>query len=193
MRTYRRTSTRSPRDWLITFLEHRIGDRRGHPPDPEVAERWRHGRWIMDRYGSGHAAGGERFANPSRNVFLHYVLDLWFQKAWRPKGSGRSSDHHPPCGRLRGSGFQHKRDAERCLRDTSGTAGPVWSRPAPGKDPPRRVRTLCRGEPPETWGGQAGNLRLSRVHAFLHDNPEGPVPAWSQTDRETDESILGAH
>ena len=50
------------------------------------------------------------------NVFLHYALDLWFQRSWRPKvpeGQAiiiRYADDFVV-------GFQHKRDAERCLRD----------------------------------------------------------------------------
>ncbi len=59
-----------------------------------------------------------------------------------PKGSGRPSDHHPLCGRLRGRVPTQAGCGEVSPRP-SGKAGPVWSQPAPGKDPPRRVRTLC--------------------------------------------------
>ncbi len=50
------------------------------------------------------------------NVFLHYVLDLWFHRKWRPSVPAgeaiivRYADDIVV-------GFQHKRDAERCLRD----------------------------------------------------------------------------
>ena len=50
------------------------------------------------------------------NIYLHYVLDLWFHKQWRPKeASGeaiivRYADDFVV-------GFQHQGDAERFLRD----------------------------------------------------------------------------
>ena len=50
------------------------------------------------------------------NVFLHYVLDLWFDKKWRPN----APDGEAIIVRYADDivvGFQHKRDAERYLRD----------------------------------------------------------------------------
>ncbi len=50
------------------------------------------------------------------NVFLHYVLDLWFHKKWRPN----VPDGEAIIVRYADDivvGFQHKRDAERYLRD----------------------------------------------------------------------------
>ncbi len=50
------------------------------------------------------------------NVFLHYVLDLWFHKKWRPN----VPDGEAIIVRYADDivvGFQHKRDEERYLRD----------------------------------------------------------------------------
>ena len=50
------------------------------------------------------------------NVFLHYALDLWFHKKWRPN----VPDGEAIIVRYADDivvGFQHKRDAERYLRD----------------------------------------------------------------------------
>ena len=50
------------------------------------------------------------------NVFLHYVLDVWFHKKWRPN----VPDGEAIIVRYADDivvGFQHKRDAERYLRD----------------------------------------------------------------------------
>ena len=50
------------------------------------------------------------------NVFLHYVLDLWFHKKWRPN----VPDGEAIIVRYADDivvGFQHKQDAERYLRD----------------------------------------------------------------------------
>ena len=104
-----------PRDWLITFLEHRIGDRR------VIRLIW---KWlnagVMDG-GSWTDAGmgtpqGAIVSPVLANVFLHYVLDLWFHKKWRPN----VPDGEAIIVRYADDivvGFQHKRDAERYLRD----------------------------------------------------------------------------
>ena len=50
------------------------------------------------------------------NIYLHYVLDLWFHRKWRrtvPEGEAlivRYADDFV-------LGFQYKRDAERFVRD----------------------------------------------------------------------------
>ena len=56
------------------------------------------------------------------NVYLHYVLDLWFQKKWRSHEVGgdtiivRYADDFVV-------GFQHERDAERFLQAVKGRFG----------------------------------------------------------------------
>ena len=72
-----------PRDWLITFLEHRIGDRRVI----RLIRKWlnagvmKGGSWEDAGMGTPQGA----IVSPVlANVFLHYVLDLWFHKKWRP-------------------------------------------------------------------------------------------------------------
>ena len=103
-----------PRDWLATFLEHRIGDRRVL----RLVQKWLNagvmdnGSWTDTGMGTPQGA----IASPVlANVLLHYVLDLWFHKLWRPRvpeGEAiivRYADDVVV-------GFQHKRDAERYLR-----------------------------------------------------------------------------
>ena len=72
-----------PRDWLITFLEHRIGDRRVI----RLIRKWLNagviesGSWADTGMGTPQGA----IVSPVlANVFLHYVLDVWFHKKWRP-------------------------------------------------------------------------------------------------------------
>ena len=104
-----------PRDWLITFLEHRIGDRRVI----RLIRKWLNAG-VMDG-GSWTDAGmgtpqGAIVSPVLANVFLHYVLDLWFHKKWRPN----VPDGEAIIVRYADDivvGFQHKRDAERYLRD----------------------------------------------------------------------------
>ena len=103
-----------PREWLIRFLEHRIGDRRVI----RLISKWLNagvmedGEWVDTGEGTPQGA----IVSPVlANVFLHYVLDLWFHKKWRPRSVGeaiiiRYADDVVV-------GFQHKRDAQRYLKD----------------------------------------------------------------------------
>ena len=102
------------RDWLVRFLEHRIGDKRVI----RLIIKWLNagvmeaGEWRDNLRGTPQGS----VASPIlANIYLHYVLDLWFQKKWRShevKGDTvivRYADDFVV-------GFQHKRDAERFLK-----------------------------------------------------------------------------
>ena len=101
------------RDWLVRFLEHRIGDRRMI----RLIVKWlkagvmEDGEWRDDLRGVPQGS----VASPIlANVYLHYVLDLWFHRKWRPEGAEgdavivRYADDVVV-------GFERKRDAERFL------------------------------------------------------------------------------
>ena len=100
---------------MIRFLEHRIGDRRVI----RLIRKWLNagvmddGSWTDTGIGTPQ---GNIVSPCLANVFLHYVLDLWFHRKWRPnvpEGEAiivRYADDIVV-------GFQHKRDAERYLRD----------------------------------------------------------------------------
>ena len=101
------------RDWLVRFLEHRIADKRVI----RLIVKWLNagvmeaGEWRDDLRGTPQGS----VASPNlANVYLHYVLDLWFQKKWRKREVNgdtivvRYADDFVV-------GFQYKRDAERFL------------------------------------------------------------------------------
>ena len=101
------------RDWLIRFLEHRIADKRVI----RLIIKWLNagvmeaGEWRDDLRGTPQ---GSVISPILANIYLHYVLDLWFQKKWRSREAEgdaiivRYADDFVV-------GFQHKRDAERFL------------------------------------------------------------------------------
>jgi len=101
------------RDWLVRFLEHRIGDKRVI----RLVTKWMNagvmeaGEWRDDLRGTPQ---GSVVSPILANIYLHYVLDLWFQKKWRSHEAAgdtiivRYADDFVV-------GFQHKRDAERFL------------------------------------------------------------------------------
>ena len=103
------------RDWMIRFLEHRIGDKRVI----RLITKWLNAGVMEQTNWSDTGRGTPQGAIISpvlANVYLHYVLDLWVHKLWRNRYAGgdmifvRYADDYTV-------GFQHKEDAERFLHD----------------------------------------------------------------------------
>lgn len=100
------------RDWLMKFIEHRIGDKRLL----RLIRRWLNAGIIEETDWSDSGKGTPQGAILSpllANIFLHYVLDLWFDW-WR----SRHADGK--CIIIRYAddfllGFEHESDARTCL------------------------------------------------------------------------------
>ena len=99
-------------DWLIKFLEHRIGD----PRILRLIRKWltagvsEDGEWSKTTVGTPQGAVASPLLS---NVFLHYVFDLWI-KWWRNQCHGdvvivRYADDFV-------IGFESRDDAEVCLK-----------------------------------------------------------------------------
>ncbi len=98
-------------EWLVKFVEHRIGDRR----IVRLIQKWlkagvlEEGRWAETEEGTPQ---GAVISPILANLYLHYVLDLWVEQ-WRKKATGdviivRYADDAV-------MGFQHREEAERFL------------------------------------------------------------------------------
>jgi retron-type reverse transcriptase len=70
-------------EWLVQFVEHRIGDKRV----VRLIQKWlkagvmEDGEWSETKEGSPQ---GSVISPILANLYLHYVLDLWVE-AWRKK------------------------------------------------------------------------------------------------------------
>ncbi len=101
--------------WLIRFLEHRIADKR---------VIWLIIKWLKAGVMEAGVLRDSPMGTPQgavispilANVYLHYVLDLWYEKRWRVRVAWgetclvRYADDFVV-------GFQRKHDAQRFLRD----------------------------------------------------------------------------
>lgn len=100
------------RDWLVTFIEHRVGDRR----IVRLILKWLNAGIVEGTDWSDNGKGTPQGAILSpllANVFLHYVFDLWID-SWR--------NHHAQgqCIVVRYAddfviGFEREADARACL------------------------------------------------------------------------------
>ncbi len=98
--------------WLVTFLEHRVADRRV----VHLIQKWLRAGVLEDgtrtQSETGTVQGGS-ISPLLANLYLHYVFDLWVQR-WRTKHAHgdvvvvRFADDFVV-------GFQHRQDAERFL------------------------------------------------------------------------------
>jgi group II intron reverse transcriptase/maturase len=99
-------------DWLVQFVEHRIGDKRV----VRLIQKWlkagvmEQGQWTETKEGSPQ---GAVISPILANLYLHYVLDVWVE-AWRKKVAHgeviivRYADDAV-------LGFEHRDEAERFL------------------------------------------------------------------------------
>ena len=99
-------------EWLVQFVEHRIGDKRV----VRLMQKWlkagvvEDGQWFQAEEGSPQ---GSVISPILANLYLHYVLDLWAQ-AWRKKQARGEMIivRYADDGVL---GFEQREDAERFL------------------------------------------------------------------------------
>jgi RNA-directed DNA polymerase len=99
-------------EWLIRFLEHRIGDRR----IIRLIQKWLKAGVLEDGVVSVSVRGtgqGSVISPLLANIYLHYTLDLWAVRWRRREATGdmiivRYADDFIV-------GFQHERDARRFL------------------------------------------------------------------------------
>jgi group II intron reverse transcriptase/maturase len=112
------------RDWLVKFIEHRVGDKR----IVRLIQKWLNAGIIEGTDWSDNGKGTPQGAVISpllANVFLHYVFDLWINQ-WRKRHATGDCIVIPGTDALRWSaddfviGFEHEADARACLEDLGG-------------------------------------------------------------------------
>ena len=153
-------------DWMMRFLEHRIGDRRVL----RLIAKWLKAGVMEEGALTESMEGTPQGAVISpllANIYLHYVYDLLGGPVAQAR-SDRRGDRHP----LRRRHHRRLRAADGCRAvspRSAGAAGEVRPGAAPRQDPTDRVRPL-RGTAAIGAGlGETGDLRFPRLHAHLRE------------------------
>lgn len=163
-------------DWMRKFVEHRIQDKRILRMIVRFLRAGviEEGKW---RASDGGTPQGGSISPLLANIYLHYVLDLWFKKRYRKSCRGKArliryADDFVVC-------FQNREDAKRFAEELKERLGQFGLEVEPtktkvlefGKNAARNAR--ARGERPETfdflgfthYAGKArdGRFRIKRV------------------------------
>ncbi len=107
-------------EWLMKFLEHRVGDKRMLRMVKRFLKAGISEDGEMRDSETGTPQGGV-ISPLLANIYLHYVLDLWFEKVYRESCEGRArliryADDFVVC-------FQYKREADRFREELVGRLG----------------------------------------------------------------------
>jgi RNA-directed DNA polymerase len=159
-------------EWLIRFLEHRIGDKR----IIRLVQKWLKAGVLEEGVVSVSARGTGQGAVISpllANVYLHYALDLWAERWRRREATGdmiivRYADDFIV-------GFQHEADARRFWSDMRKRFEGFSLSPNPDKT---RLIEFGRfaAERRAQRGRQAGDLQLPRLYLHLRTQQPWAVP-----------------
>jgi RNA-directed DNA polymerase len=143
-------------DWMLRFVEHRVGD-------PRLISLIR--RWLK----AGVLEGGEVHSNEQgtpqggsisvllSNVYLHYVLDLWFERVVKPRLRGeaylvRYIDDFVLC-------FQYREDALRVQNALCKRLGKFSLSLEPTK-----TKLVEFGRFAEKWASKRGRRRPETIY-----------------------------
>ena len=160
-------------EWLIRFVEHRIGDKR----IIRLIQKWLKAGVLEDGVvtTSDRGTGQGSVISPLlANIYLHYVFDLWAERWRRREATGdmiivryaddiivgfRARDRRPAL-----PGRDARKVREVCVDAAS------------GQDPPDRVRPLRGGQARAARARQTGDLQLPRLHLHLRQIARGRLP-----------------
>jgi len=165
-------------EWLVKFVEHRIADRRV----VRHVKKWLKAGVMEDGERRRVEEGTPQGSSVSpilSNLYLHHVFDLWAQR-WRQKHARgemivvRFADDII-------AGFQYK---SAVLGGHAGAFPHVQPGAAPRQDAPDRVRSVRGPGSGEAGSGEARDLRLPRIHAYLREEEERQVRGASADDEE---------
>jgi len=137
------------------------------------------GRLLVSETGTGQ---GQTISPLLANIYLHYVLDEWFENEVKPRLRGqaheiRFADDAVLC-------FQYKEDADRVMEVLPKRFAKYGLTLHPEKDAAGGIRAVCRGQCEET-GEETLHSGHPRLHARMRTQSKGEVHRARENDEET--------
>jgi RNA-directed DNA polymerase len=164
MPTFEVFSITSNKSWMVKFVEHRVAD----PRILRLIQKWLNAGVMEEGKGSGTKTGspqGSVISPLLANIYLHYAFDRWVD-VWRKKWAQgdvvvvRYADDII-------LGFQHQTEADRFLENFRERLGKFGLELHPDKTRPIEFGQFA--EQNRERRGEAGNVRLSRLHAHQRE------------------------
>ena len=167
-------------EWLVRFLEHRIGDKR----ILRLIQKWlragvlEDGRIEVSERGTGQGAA---ISPLLANIYLHYVLDLWADRWRRREARGdmvivRYADDAV-------FGFEYEADARRFLEAMRERLAAFALTLHPDKTRLIEFGRYAAAEPRTARARQTGDLQLPRLHLHLRQIAQRRLPTEAQEPR----------
>ena len=161
-------------EWLLRFVEHRVGD----PRLISLIRRWLKAGVLEDGVVHPSEKGTPQGGSISvllSNVYLHYVLDLWFERVVKPRLRGEASwcDTSTTLWCVSNIAKMPSRP-ERFVQ----TAGKVRLNPGTDQDQARRIWSIRAATREQARQEAPGDDLLSGLHAVLHAQPERQLQGW---------------
>ena len=164
--------TRINHQWLRKMVAHRIAD----PVILSLIGKWLNAGAMQDGIVI-HAEEGTPQGGPISpvlsNLYLHFVLDLWFEKKIKPKCRGeayllRFADDFVVS-------FQFRQDAVPFPTESAGAVRGIRSGAGRGKDSAHTLWAIRRRDPSAARTGKAGDLRVSGLQTCLWGRSGGAI------------------
>jgi len=156
-------------EWLVKFVEHRIGDKRV----VRLIQKWLAAGVLEDgkrvRSEVGTVQGGS--VSPLlANIYLHYVLDLWAQQWRKTQAQGdmvivRFADDFVV-------GFEHRQEAERFLAELRERFVQFLPGAASRQDTAHRIWPPCDKNRRDRGDGKPESFNFLGFHATSAGKPE---------------------
>ena len=164
-------------EWLIRFVEHRIGD----PRMIRLIQKWLKAGVLEDgtvTVSERGTAQGAVISPLLANIYLHYVFDLWAEQWRRREATGdmiivRYADDMVV-------GFEHEADAERFLEAMRARFAAFALSLHPEKTRLIEFGRFAAANREQAWPGQAGDLRFPGLHLHLRQIAPGRIPTTTE-------------
>src|SRR5215831_1259496 len=181
--------TRINHQWLRKMVAHRIAD----PVILRLIGKWLNAGAMQDgvvTYAEEGTPQGGSISPVLSNLYLHFVLDLWFEKKIKPQCRGeaylvRFADDFVVS-------FQFRQDVDQFQQQVRKRFADFRTGAGRRKDSAHTLWTIRSCDMSATWTGKAGDLRVSGLQTCLWGGSEGAICSDAHPQRQELSEVPGS-